>query len=75
MAKEDKYVVALTDAQWDLVVLALGYVSERAAPPSRSDSILTIDHFCRRVLRRRINEVMAEIQSTVPDAGSGELDP
>jgi hypothetical protein len=68
------YSVALTVQQWDLVVLALGYVRARACPPGENSSLNVIDIFARRVVRRRIKECLREIESTVPDAGSGTLD-
>lgn len=66
----EKYTVELSVAQWDLVVLGLGYVFDRAQDPGQTNTVQVIDKFARKVLRRRVNEVVTLVQSIVPDAGS-----
>ena len=68
-----EYTMKLTVAQWDLIVLSLGHVFDRATTNNVSQP-RPIDTFACRMLRRRLNEVMTEIQSVVPDAGSGNVE-
>jgi hypothetical protein len=68
-APNTEYSVSLSVAQWDLVVLTLGFAYERAHPNGLVHND-PVQRLAERFLRRRLNEVIAEIQSTVPDAGS-----
>lgn len=73
--KADMYTMSMDERQWDLVVLALGYVLARAFDPSKPNDFQPIDLFGRRMLRRRLNEIIMEIQSNVPSAGGESTDP
>jgi hypothetical protein len=59
---DDKYVVQLSDEQWQLVVDCLRFVKETAHP---TNGILKIDQLCRNVVRRQIDEIVREIASNV----------
>lgn len=61
------YTVALPVWQWDLIVLCMGYTAERA--DTNGTSLEPINRFARRILRRRIEDTITEIQSIVPGAG------
>lgn len=66
MAKDEKnlnYVVELRDDQWELIVLAMRHIRglvDYAAPGSNS-----VDHLGRKFLRRRVDEIEADITNIV----------
>lgn len=62
-----KYTLELAAWQWDLIVLCMGYTAERA--DTNGVSLDPINRFARRILRRRIDDTITEIQSVVPGAG------
>lgn len=64
-----EYTMKLSLVQWDMVVLALGFTFERTQD-TPAFSLAPIDRLGRKVLRRRINEVLTEIQSVVPASGT-----
>lgn len=66
------YSVSMSLQQWDLIVMALGYVKARAFEPTKPADFQPIDIWARRLVRKRVSECMAEIQSNVPSAGAGE---
>lgn len=70
--KAGRFAVALDGAQWDLVVMALDYVHSRAREPAATTSFQPIDIFGRRLARRRLTEIIADIRAVVPDAGKGD---
>lgn len=68
MKSPDTYVVEMTAEQWQFVVHALEYVHQRARVPAKPTQLGPIDLFSRATVRRRVSEVVTEIQSNVPSA-------